>query len=144
MFLCLLWPLLVLNNTCLAVGSMVVPPPHSYTQPNCGAGRKRRFFSDGLGRSTSMRDPARWGWDPAARAAVTACRQVSSRRVLVAAPAQPPSSCLCLGRRRKRSTMDPAGVAVQPEADRVRLPEPSESAGAVPIHRGMRSCQASP
>lgn len=75
---------------------------------------------------------------------MTACRRDASCKVLVAAPARPPSSCLFTGRHRMRSTMEPAEATVQPEADHVRLPEPSESARAMPVHRGMRSCQAGP
>lgn len=57
----------------------------------------------------------------------------------MAAPALPPSSRLFLG-----STREPAPAAVQPEADRLRFPEPAQSAAAVPVHRGVRSCQAGP
>lgn len=78
MYFCLLWPLLVLNNTCLAVGSMVVPLP-TPTHRHMWSRKKRRFFSDGLGCGTSVRDAAPRGQDPAAGAAVTACRWDSSR-----------------------------------------------------------------
>ena len=43
MYFCLLWPLSVLNNTCLAVGSMVVPLP-TPTQRQTWSREKRRFL----------------------------------------------------------------------------------------------------
>ena len=105
MYFCLLWPLLVLNNTCLAVGSMVVPLP-TPTHRHMWSRKKRRFFSDGLGCGTSVRDAARRGQDPAAGAAVTACRWDSSRSPRgPSGPAR--SSCLFLG-----STREPARAQV--------------------------------
>nr|CAI9696688.1 unnamed protein product [Rangifer tarandus platyrhynchus] len=121
---------------------MVVPLP-TPTQRQMWSRKKRRFFSDGLGCGTSVRDAARRGRDPAPGTAVAACRRDSSRSPRGrSGPAR--SSRLFLGRHRMRSTRQPARAAVQPEADRVRFPEPSQSAGAVPVHRGVRSCQAGP
>ena len=49
-----------------------------------------------------------------------------------------PCSHLFVGRHGMRSTMEPARAVVRPGADRVQLPEPSESAAAVPVCRGAR------
>ena len=49
-----------------------------------------------------------------------------------------PRSHLFVGRHGMRSTMEPARAAVRPGADRVQLPEPSESAAAVPVCKGAR------